>query len=762
MKHNYVLHSFYKYLSVILILALVSACQNNAGTNDEMDAQIYERVDSVMATMNLKEKVGQMTQIAIDSILRTDNNHKIIEPFQLDTAKLRRVVVEYGVGSILNVAGLALTIDQWHSFLEAIDQMTKEGKNYIPVLYGIDAIHGANYTHGTTLFPQQNGMAATWNTSLVKEAGRITAYETRASGIPWTFSPVLDMGRNPVWPRLWETFGEDVFLTTAMGKALVEGYQGTDAASKFHVAACLKHYVGYSAPLSGKDRTPAWIPERMLREYFLPPFQAAIESGALTVMVNSAEMNGIPVHADHFVLTTILRDELKFKGLAVSDWADIGNLDTVHRIAVDKKDAVRLAINAGIDMSMVPFNLEFADYLFELVKEGKVSQTRIDEAVRRILWVKFKLGLFDNFKFPKSDYPDFASQKHRDASYATAAEAITLLKNTNNILPLNKTTKVLVVGPTANNMRALNGGWTITWQGHRTDEFLGSESTILEAIQSEIGSANVTYAQGVDFEKDIDISKAVALARQATVVIVCIGENSYTEKPGDIKDLNLSASQIDLVKQLKGTGKPIIGVLVEGRPRIINQIEPMFDGIVMGYLPGNMGGVAIADVLFGDVNPSGKLPFTYPRNPNDLVIYDHKFSESIPANWYDKGFDPQYEFGFGLSYTQFKYENLVLSTDSLAFADTLVVSVDVTNTGSRDGKEVVQLYSNDLVASITPSVRRLRGFDKIELKAGEKKTVSFKITARDLAFVAANNKWTTEAGQFELYIDKLKTSFFIY
>lgn len=759
--HRYILRALLKFFPIFLIGVLFAACQPSATTEDNTDAAINRKVDSVLAKMNLKEKVGQMTQVTLDVILQTSQG-AVQEPFALDTAKLRKVVVEYGCGSILNVATQALTLEQWHLFLEAIDNMSKESRIYIPVLYGIDAIHGVNYTHGATLFPQQNAMAASWNTNLVKEAGRITAYETRASGIPWTFSPVLDMGRNPVWPRMWETFGEDVYLTSVMGKALVEGYQGDDASSKFHIAACLKHYFGYSFPLNGKDRTPAWIPERMLREYFLPPFQTAIDAGALTVMVNSAEINGIPAHADHFLLTTILRDELKFKGLAVSDWEDIKYLYSRHRIAVSDKDAVRIAVNAGIDMSMVPMDLSFADYLYELVNEGKVSQRRIDEAVRRILYVKFKLGLFDSFKYPKSDYPDFASQKHRDASYAGAAEAITLLKNNNNILPLNKNNKVLVVGPTANNMRALNGGWTITWQGHRTDEFLGAETTILEAIQNELGASNVSYTQGVDYEQEIDIAKAVAMARQANVVIVCIGENSYTEKPGDIKDLNLSASQINLVKQLKNAGKPIIGVLVEGRPRIINQIEPLFDGLLMGYLPGSMGGVAIADVLFGDVNPSGKLPFTYPRHTNDLVIYDHKFTETInPADGV-KGFDPQYEFGFGLSYTTFQYSNLVLSTDSMPFADTLTVSVDVTNTGSRDGKEVVQLYSNDLVASVTPSVRRLRGFEKIELKAGEKKTVTFKLSARDLAFVGINNKWTTEAGQFELYVEKLKASFYIY
>ncbi len=746
------------------VLLSISACSSNPPPTEKTvnieEHQIEKRLDSLLSQMTLKEKIGQMTQLTIDTILKTALGN-LVEPSTVDQNKLNKVIIEYGVGSLFNVAGVAYTLDQWHLILNQINATTARTRLKIPVLYGIDAVHGANYTLGATLFPQQIAQAATWNPELVKETARITAYETRASGIPWNFSPVLDLGRNPVWPRFWETFGEDVVLTSSMGKAMVEGFQGDNMGSKHQVAACLKHYLGYSLPLSGKDRTPAWIPERMLREYFLPPFEDAIHAGAMTVMVNSSEINGVPTHVDAFLLKKILRNELKFNGFVVSDWEDIKALHSKHKIAESDKDAVRMAVLAGIDMSMVPMELSFSDYLYELVEEGSVPESRIDEAVRRILRVKFMLGLFDNFKFNKGDYPDFASQKHRDANYTVTAEAMTLLKNNNAILPLAKGTKVLVVGPTANTMRALNGGWTITWQGQRTDEFLGSELTLLEAIQNKNGMDSVTYAQGTGFDTETNIKKAVDLARRADVVIICLGENSYTEKPGDIKDLSLPESQVRLVKQIKRTGKPIIGVLIEGRPRIINQVEPLMDGLVMGYLPGNMGGIVIADILFGDINPSGKLPFTYPGHANDLMTYDHKYSEIASPGGAKKGFDPQFEFGFGLSYTSFSYTNLTLSSDRISMIAPLTVTVDVTNTGKISGKEVVQLYVSDLIASITPSVRRLRDFEKIELLPGETKSVTFKLTPNMLEFVGLDNKWITEPGKFTLHIEKLNKSFFM-
>jgi len=710
--------------------------------------------------MSLDEKVGQMTQVTID-VISVGRKGALAEPHRVDEAKLRNAIVEHHVGSILNVANHCYSRGHWYEIISAIQKMAlEETSARIPVLYGIDAIHGANYTEKATLFPQQIAMAATWNPALVELAGSITAYETRASGIPWTFSPVLDMGRNAAWPRIWETFGEDVFLSSEMGKAMVKGYQGDDISDKYKVASCLKHYMGYSFPLSGKDRTPAWIPENFLREYFLPPFAAAIKAGARTVMINSGEINGTPVHADHHILTDILRTELGFDGIAVSDWEDIIKLVTVHRVASTQKEAVKIAVMAGIDMSMVPYDFSFYDYLLELVKEGSVPVSRIDEALRRILRVKYELGLFENAYFPAPDYPKFGSDEFRNASLETAHEAITLLKNENQVLPMKNKSKVLVTGFAANSMQCLNGGWSYSWQGELTNTYAAYKNTILEAIQHKIGVNNVLYAEGVQFDSITDAQKALKLAKTADYIVLCLGELSYTEASGNISDLYLPDAQVKYALQLAATGKPVVLVLAEGRPRIISKFADHMQGIVMAYLPGNEGGEAIADILFGDVNPSGKLPVTYPRYPNDLITYDRKYSEEVADTIApNTKYDPQFPFGFGLSYTSFSYSNLVLDKSKMSRDEKLHITVDITNTGKINGKEVVQLYIGDLYASITPSVKRLRGFEKVEVEPGATKSVTFTISASDLAFVNRNLEWITEPGEFEAEIGGLKRKF---
>jgi len=716
-------------------------------------SEIAEKVDSVMQKMTLTDKVGEMTQLSIDMISEGEP-YNLAEPHRLSEEKLREVLVENRVGSILNVGGHAYTVEHWREIIRQIQEVAMNEKpTGIPVIYGIDTIHGANYTLGSTLFPQQIAIAATWDTQFAKRGAEVGAYETRASYIPWSFSPVLDIGRDARWPRLWETFGEDVHLATEMGVAMVEGYQGDDAADPHHVAATMKHFLGYSLPITGKDRTQAWIPERQLREYVLPTFKAATEAGALTVMINSGEMNGIPVHANKDILTGLLRDEMGFEGIAVSDWEDIIYLQSRHKVAKTHKEAIEMAVNAGVDMSMVPLDLEFPKLLKELVEEGKVPLERIDEAVRRILTVKFKLGLFENPYYEEEGlYDKFGSEEFAKDSYNAAAEAVTLLKNSNEILPLSKDSKILVTGPNAHSLTALNGGWSRTWQGTDPQYDTEGKPTILEALRTKLGQSSVSYVEGTAIDSVINIDEAVAAAKNNDVAVVCIGEAPYTEKPGDLRDLWLPQAQRDLVEAIAETGTPVVMVLIEGRPRIVSDIEPKTEAVLMGYLPGDEGGNAIADILLGDANPSGKLPITYPRYPNDLVTYDHNYTDQVDTNFGTDAFNPQWEFGHGLSYTSFEYSNMQLKNSEFDSTGQTTVSIDVTNTGDRSGKEVVQLYVSDLVASITPAVKRLRSFDKIQLDPGETKTVTFTLHPEDLAFVGKDNEWITEAGEFALHI----------
>jgi beta-glucosidase len=738
------------------LLMLATACLTVLFTNAQLKKAkpsntINQKVSALLAKMTLEEKVGQMTNLTLDAISKTDAAGKIMEPHEIDEQKLSEKILKYHIGSFQNVAGHAYSRKHWYEIISAMQNVAMKDRLKIPALYGIDAIHGVTYTLGSTLFPQEIAMAATFNPELAFQEGKISAYETRASYIPWNFSPVLDVTKTQLWPRIYETFGEDPYLVKTMGAAIIKGYQGTNVGDKYHVTSTMKHFLGYGDPLNGKDRTPAWIPDRYMREYFLPPFIEAVKAGSRTLMVNSSEINGVPVHSSKYLLTDVLRKELKFDGIVISDWMDVRYLHTRHHIAATEKEAVALAVNAGVDMCIVPFDYSFYNYLIQSVHEGKVPVARIDEAVRRILQVKYELGLFENPVGNPGDYSKFGSDEFKMASRNAAAEAITLLKNTNHILPLKKDMKVLVAGPTANTMRSLDGGWSYTWQGDQDDKYAADKNTILEAIQQKIGESNVEYEPGATIDSLQNVNAAIEAAKKADVIVLCLGESSYTENVGNIDDLNLPAAQMELARQMSKTGKPVILVMAEGRPRIITPAEKLAAAIITTYFSGNEGGDALADILFGDFNPSGKLPFTYPRYSNALVNYYRKNLEN--GNSDDgHGYHPLYEFGYGLSYTTFRYSNLKIDKADFKDNESVTVSVDVTNSGAREGKEAVLLYSSELYASITPDTKRLRAFDKVDLKTGETKTVTFKINAQDISFINGLNKPVTEPGEFKLQI----------
>ncbi len=730
---------------------------------------------SLMSEMTLEEKVGQMMQITIDVVTEGDNIFSSHVPVRMDMELLREYLVTYGGGSILNTPNtVAQNRDLWLELISTIQQVaTEEARHGIPVIFGIDAIHGSTYIAEATMFPQQIGMAATFNPELVEAAAAATAYETRAVGIPWNFSPVLDLGSDPRWARQWETFGEDPYITEIMGLAMIDGFEGknNDISDPHRLASCPKHFYGYSMPFSGKDRTPVYIPEMDLRDKHLPPFQAAVDAGVRTIMLNSGLVNNVSVHASKEIITDLLKEELGFRGLVLTDWADIENLYTRDRIAASSKEAIKLAINAGVDMSMIPYNYrDFHKNLVELVNEGKVPVSRIDDAVYRILWVKKELGLFDQPFIDPDNYPLFAGPEHAQKAYETAAESITLLTNNNDILPLSENTRILITGPNANSMRALNGGWTYSWQGERAFEFTEDFNTILDAFRIAGGTNNIMYEPGTRYieagnyyeEEEVDIQAAVRRARQADVVLLCLGENSYTEKPGDLNDLTISPLQEKLALAIAGTGKPVILILNQGRPRLITSFAVEMDAIINIYLPGNYGADALADIVYGRVNPSGRLPYTYPMYPNSLVGYIHKPSEVslTPEGAYDYtgSFNPLFEFGHGISYSSVDYSNLTVDRETLGQNDQLTVSVDVTHQSGPAVKETVKLYSSQLVASITPDVRRLRAFDKIELQPGETKTVKFTISPKHLSFVNLENRRVTEAGEFVITIAGMTAS----
>jgi len=763
-----------KFWHIVIVLAVCTAVAVPCGADDAasglVDSQTFLHrnltpagppasasaavVEKLLGQMTLKEKIGQMTQLEIGMI--SDGQGQSI---RINSDKLHKAVSEYGVGSILNVNDQALTAEKWHEIIRAIQEEAKKSRLHIPVLYGIDTIHGPNYIVGSTLFPQPLAMAATWNPELMLRGSQIAAAETRKAGIPWSFSPVLDAGRQPLWSRLWETFGEDTYLATVMGVAAVRGYEGSDLSSPGSVSASLKHYVGYSYPSTGGDRSPALIPETTLREYFLPTFAAAVKVGAHTVMVNSSEVNGIPGHANGYLLKDVLRDELGLQGFVVSDWMDVKKLVGVHHVAPNEKEATRIAVLAGIDMSMVPSDYSFSNLLLELVQEGKVPTSRIDEAVRRILTVKYQLGLFGDPLRGIDSKTVIGSPESRQVSLEAARESITLLKNEGHTLPLAKTAHVLVTGPDADSLIPLNNGWSYTWQGDRASAYPKDHATILKAIEEKIGAANVTYAPGTTYNKEVDIAKAAEAASKADVVVICIGEWAYAETPGNIPDLTLPEAQLYLAQKIMETKKPVILVLTEGRPRIISRIADFAKAIVMAYNPSNEGGQAIADVLFGDVNPSGKLPITYPRSTNRLFTYDHKVFEGEDWGEGKAMAAPQFEFGSGLSYTTFSYSDLRVATATASASQSARVDVTVKNSGDRAGKEVVQLYLNERFASVTPPLKRLKRFAKVLLQPGESRQLSFELTSDDLSFIGADNKRVVEPGVFDVKIGGLQQSF---
>ena len=758
--------------TLLLILIFISVLffnNNKSEVVSNFPLEHEDRINKILSNMSLEEKVGQTCQITLDAILIKNKSGVLIEPHSIDSAKLHEAIHKYKIGSILNVSDHTFTLENWHKKLKKIHDCTNLQSNSIPIIYGIDAIHGANYIQNSTLFPQEIGLAASWDTSIARAMGLVTAYETRASGIAWNFSPVLDLGRTPIWSRFFETLGEDVYLAKTLGKKIVEGYQGDFPISHNNVAACLKHYVGYSYPHTGRDRTPALIPNRTMEELYLPPFKESIDAGALTVMINSGEVNGIPGHANKYLITDILKNKWGFSGFAVSDWEDFIKLHTELQTDSTIKDAIATAINAGVDMSMVPNNPQYKKYcenLIELVNEGRVSKNRLNDAVKRILRVKAELGILDKKEFDNTIYTDFASDKFKKLAYKSAAESITLLKNEDKILPIDNNKSVLLIGPAANSLNVLNGAWTHTWQGIK-DKYNNDYPTIKEEIENRFST--VYYFEGSKMlmqngdELDIeskDLSKAVSIASKLDYAIVCLGELPSTERPGDIYSLNMPQEQLKIVEELNKTGVPIILVLVEGRPKIINKIEPYCSAILQAYLPGDQGAKAIVDILLGDINPSGKLPYTYPRHDGVIMHYDHKQSELINGNnWSNDFFDPQFKFGFGLSYTNFTYTNLELSSNKISNKEILKIKIDVENTGDLKGKEVVQLYVRDHYATISPSLRKLKRFTKIELEPNQKKTVEFEITKSDLKFYGINNDWVVEDGKFSVIINDLKAEF---
>lgn len=752
MKKKIVLILVLLVLIGVAIGLILSGCSTPSADNKNTFQNYPEQVKSIVNKMTLEEKVGQMTQITLEVIVQKDEEGNIIRPLQIDTNALKEAIIDYKVGSVINTGGAANSLETWQKIISTIQNAAiNNTRMQVPVLYGIDAIHGTNYTKSSTLFPQQIAQAATFNPDIVHNAAKITAYETRASGIPWTFSPVLGMGTQPLWPRFWETFGEDTYLASQLGKAMVKGYQGDDISDTTRIAACMKHYMGYSHPNTGKDRTPAWISERTLRQYYLPPFAAAAESGVITTMINSGEINGTPVHANEHILTDILKDELNYKGFAVTDWQDIIYLHTRHKTAENIREAIRIAINAGVDMSMVPFEYqEFADLLIDLVKSGEVSQDRIDDAVTRIIYVKKQLGLWETPVTHYQGYEKFASEEFQKQNLKTARESVIMLSNKAQTLPLNKDTRLLVTGPTANSMVPLNGGWSYTWQGSRADEFAQDKNTVLEAIRQTF--SNTTYVEGATYTEEVNYNKAVKKAANSDAVLLCLGESSYCETPGNIEDLSIPDAQRKLAEAMVNTGKPVILLLLEGRPRIINSFAGDMDAILLANLPGNQGGNALAEVISGKVNPSGKLPYTYPRYVNHLVRYNHKGTQALTKTNGDPEFNPQFTFGHGLSYTNFEYSNLTLDKEKMSEGEELQVLVEIKNTGDRKGKESVLLFITDHYASITPAVEELRGFKKIELKSGEKQKISFTINEQDLSFINKELKPTVEPGKFTVTV----------
>ena len=750
-----------KILLSISMLALAYTASANVPVI-KSDPKIEAQVEQTLKKLTLEEKIGQMMELVTDLFGANDKNGV----FYIDEHKTDSILSRYKIGSILNAPNTcAPTAKQWEKYIAQIQKISMK-RIGIPCVFGLDQNHGSTYTQGGTLFPQNINVAASFNREIARRSAEATAYETRAVSVPWTYSPTVDLGRDARWPRIWENFGEDCYLSSEMGKAMVYGFQGEDPNNidQYHIATSMKHFMGYGVPWTGKDRTPAYISPADLREKHFAPFLAGLQAGALTVMVNSASVNGMPMHANKDILTGWLKEETGWDGVLITDWADINNLYTREMVAKDKKDALRIAINAGIDMIMEPYSCDACGYLVELVKEGKIPMSRIDDACRRVLRMKYRLDLFKNPTQKLKNYPKFGGEEFAKLALEGATESMVLLKNEGNILPLQHGKKILLTGPNANQMRCLDGGWSYTWQGHRADEFAGKYNTIYEAFCNEYGKENVILNQGVTYnekgkyweENEPQIQGAIDAAKNVDVIVACIGENSYTETPGNLTDLWLSENQRNLVKELAKTGKPVVLVLNEGRPRLIADIEPLAQGIIDILIPGNMGGDALVGLVSGKSNFSGKMPYTYPKEINSLANYDFKKSEEVGtmegAYDYNAKITQQWGFGYGLSYTSYKYSNLKVSQSDFRHGDIIKVSVDVKNTGKVAGKESVLLFSSDLIASMVPDGRRLRAFDKVELQPGETKTMTFELKADDLAFVGWNGKWRLEEGDFKLMI----------
>ena len=742
------------FLSVLLIVFLITiGCKSqNKATNPIRTSSIDQKVDSILALMTLQEKAGQMLNIGLPAVLKGDYWDSR-DSAVYNAEKFNELIIKYAVGSIHNTPGYPAEKEGWYEILKKIqDSAMHKTRLGIPVLYGIDNIHGANYVNGSVLFPHQIAMAATWNTELTKISAEITSYESRAASLPWNFNPNADVAMNPLWGRIGESFGEDPYLISEMTLAYLQGSQEKGLQDSTSTAVCLKHFIGYGAGKNGKDRANALIPENSLRQYFLPPFEKAIQNGAKGVMISSNAVNGIPCHINSHYINDILKGELGFKGVVISDFSDVEFLITAHLSAKDKREATKMAVNAGLDMIMNPFDADIVDIIVDLVEKGEIPMSRINDAVTRILRLKYELNLFKvPYNNPKG-YTKFASQEHIDANYKSASEAITLLKNNNNVLPLSSTKKVLVTGYSANSINVLNGAWSRSFLGRETKFNDPNKLTILDAIKKQVGEAHVEFVEGTDYLEDINSDKAVERAKNVDYIIVCVGEIPASEKPSDINELELPEVQQALIKKLSVAKKPIILVMVQGRPRIIREIEPLVDAIVMAYLPGEEGGRAVSDVIFGNVNPSGKLPYTYPKYSGNVLPYYYKKADIRDINWGYEGFYPQFEFGFGLSYTTFDYLNLQISTDTLTGSEELKISVEIKNTGNRKGKEVVEVYLKDLVATLSPDSKKLVRFEKIELSPGETKSVNFVLHSKDLANIGIHKKWIIEEGEFEIQV----------
>ncbi len=749
-------------ISILMLFCftlIFSQCNQPMQSSEDME--VYDKIEALMNQMTLEEKVGQMLNVGMAALLEGPF-YSYRDTLIFDTAKVRTIIGTYGCGSVQNLGSFPPNTEQWRYYIGQIQKFSKDHTRLgIPVLYGIDAAHGANYTAGSVMFPHQINLAASFNTKLATQVGEVTSYELKASAIAWNYAPVLDVARHPQWGRIYESFGEDTYVVQQMGEAMLIGAQGENPAAYDKTVQCAKHFLGYGAAYNGKDRSPVIMPERMMRQTLLPPFEKAIDGGMLTLMISSGSMNGTPSHIDYNTITKLLKKDLNFKGFVISDWGDIDNLHAVHKVAADEREAVKMSVLAGVDMCMEPYDASFAEHLISLVKDGEVPESRVNDAVKRILYVKHKAGLFEDTMFEEHAYPNFASEASDSLNLAIAEETLALLKNNNATLPLNKKTKVLVTGVASHSINYLNGGWSRTWSGQDPSYNDPGKLTILEAIQNKVGKEQVLFAQGSGYVDGDYIAQAVENAKQADVIIACIGEKPATEKPSDVDELEIPEVQQQLINELAKTGKPIVLVMVQGRPRIIRKIEAHAESILMAFLPGNEGGKAIANVLYGDANPSGKLPYTYPQHSGGLWTYDHPLSDERDVNFGLKGFTPQYEFGHGLSYTTFEYNELKTNKETYNIGEEIVVSVKLSNTGEVEGKEAALLFISDEVASISPAVKQLKRFEKTLLKPSESKDLTFKLNTTDLMFVDKDNNWIAEPGYFTISIDNQQTRFYL-